>query len=56
MTKKKPVPDCESCWKRETCENARDGAFCPAWQSKEPKIKGIDPNTAWERGDDPWQT
>lgn len=49
----KNVPDCMTCWKRETCEAAQEGHFCAAWQGMEPKERHPTPNELWERGEDP---
>lgn len=46
-------PDCLTCWKREECDKAQAGTFCPKWQSKAPKPAERDPNAAWRQGDDP---
>ena len=45
-------PDCASCRKRDSCEEAREGYFCAMWQSREPEIKGPDPNEQWRGGED----
>lgn len=46
------VPDCDTCVKKEECEKALSGTFCPSWQSKEPAPKGEDPNEQWMRGEE----
>lgn len=46
------VPDCDTCVKKEECERALSGTFCPSWQSKEPAPKGEDPNEQWRRGEE----
>ena len=48
---KKAEPDCATCYKKDTCENARAGCFCCMWQSKPPAATGPDPNEQWMRGD-----
>ena len=50
----KTVPDCMTCWKRETCERAQEGTFCAEWQSREPKEKHPTPDELWERGETPF--
>ena len=45
-------PDCVTCWKKDSCERAREGAFCPQWQSAEPAPEGPDPNGQWRKGED----
>lgn len=51
---KKNVPDCMTCWKRETCEAAQEGTFCLDWQSREPKERHPTPNELWENGETPY--
>lgn len=45
-------PDCYTCCKWDTCENAVAGHFCPMWQSKLPDEDRPDPNDAWEKGEE----
>lgn len=44
-------PDCDTCWKRGSCGQARSGSFCTRWQGQKPEPEGVDPNDAWARGD-----
>lgn len=50
----KPVPDCGTCWRRDTCEKAEDGKFCAAWQSKQPQERHPTPDELWDAGETPW--
>lgn len=54
---KKKEPSCSTCVHVDVCnhlpvEEVRGKVFCTMWQSKEPDPKGVDPNVAWERGED----
>lgn len=49
----KPVmAGCESCVKREECERAQEGRFCPDWRSREAKDRGEGPAEKWSRGEE----
>lgn len=43
---------CETCWKRKECARYAEGSFCGQWASKEPEVKGEDPNEKWRRGEE----
>ena len=45
-------PDCGTCWQREQCPAAKDGDFCPRWQSAKPMAREPDPNDLWNRGEE----
>ena len=55
---RKPIEcvGCETCWKRKECARYAEGSFCGEWASKEPEVKGEDPNEKWRRGDEDWET
>lgn len=41
--------DCESCYKRDTCENAQAGMFCAEYANKEPDPNRVeDEDEIWE--------
>lgn len=48
---KQQGPDCSTCIHRKGCEMYAENSFCTRWQSKEPAPEGVDPNKAWERGE-----
>lgn len=52
MRETRTEPDCGTCVRKDECERAREGCFCPMWQGREPEPKGEDPNEAWRRGDE----
>lgn len=43
-------PDCATCWKKETCEKAQDGCFCPGYQSKQPPERS-EMASVWRQGE-----
>lgn len=45
-------PDCATCYKKDTCEKAQEGTFCPMWRSEPPAPRGEDPNDRWRRGEE----
>ena len=45
-------PGCENCVRREECNDAREGYFCPRWNSRTPEERTPDPNEQWQRGED----
>lgn len=51
---RKPIEcvGCETCWKRKECARYAEGSFCGEWASKEPEVKGEDPNELWRRGEE----
>lgn len=51
---RKPIEcvGCETCWKRKECARYAEGSFCGEWASKEPEVKGEDPNELWQRGEE----
>ena len=48
----KTAPDCATCVRRETCERAREGTFCPMWAANPPRDRGESPADKWARGDE----
>lgn len=45
-------PGCENCAHRTECHDAREGYFCPRWNSRVPEERKPDPNEQWQRGED----
>ncbi len=48
----KNSPDCRTCCRLETCENAEEGKFCLQYRSDPPGKRQPDPNDLWNRGED----
>ena len=50
MNNSKNIPDCMTCWKKDSCPRAKAGTFCTGWATKPPQ-EAEHPD-AWERGDE----
>lgn len=46
------IPDCETCWKKDSCPDAWEGHFCVEWQSHQPEERKPDPNDLWRTGEE----
>ena len=48
---KEQGPDCCTCINRNGCERYAENSYCTQWRSRNPEIKGPDPNKLWEQGE-----